>query len=283
MEHIRTKLSYFLWSALRFPIADATCPGCHGQNTYLLHRKYLVTGLYRCRDCMLMFRVPKGDPEQGARFYQSDYSQGFTTDCPSREELQVLLGCGFAGTEKDYSNYIKVLQAAGVRQGMRVLDFGCSWGYGSWQLRQAGYEVLSYEVSNPRARYGETMLGCTLAELAKLDGTIDCFFSAHVLEHFDRPRDLWNTAYRTLKPDGVVATFVPNGCLERKEVHSIWGHVHPLLIDSDCLRAMASSCGFAGQCYSLPYSLAEIQSGRPGSSLQGDELAIIARKITTSA
>ena len=25
-------------------------------------------------------------------------------------------------------------------------------------------------------------------------------------------------AHRTLKPDGVVATFVPNGCLEHKEV-----------------------------------------------------------------
>lgn len=283
MEQTLTKLSYFLWSALRFPLADAACPGCHGQNTYLLHRKYLVTALYRCRDCMLMFRVPKGDPEQSARFYQSAYNEGFTTDCPSREQLQAFLECGFAGTEKEYSTYIKVLQAAGVRPGMRVLDFGCSWGYGSWQLRKAGYEVLSYEVSNPRARYAETMLGCALAEPAKLDGTIDCFFSAHVLEHFDRPRDLWKLAYRTLKPDGIVATFVPNGCLDRKEVHSIWGHVHPLLIDADGLRAMAASCGFTGRCYSLPYNLAEIQSGSSGSSLRGDELVIIAQKIASFA
>jgi hypothetical protein len=64
-------------------------------------------------------------------------------------------------------------------------------------------------------------------------------------------------------PDGVVATFVPNGCLERKEVHSIWGHVHPLLIDADRLRAIAASCGFTGQCYSLLYNLAEVQSGCP--------------------
>jgi len=33
----------------------------------------------------------------------------------------------------------------------------------------------------------------------------------------------------------------------------------------------------------LPYNLAEVQSGCPGSSLQGDELAIIAHKITSSA
>lgn len=109
-------------------------------------------------------------------------------------------------------------------------------------------------------------------------------FSALICsEHFDRPRDLWKMAHQTLKPDGVVATFVPNDCLERKEVHSIWGHVHPLLIDADGLRAIAASCGFTSQCYSLPYNLAEVQSGCPGSSLQGDELAIIAHKITSSA
>lgn len=65
--------------------------------------------------------------------------------------------------------------------------------------------------------------------------------------------------------------------------HSIWGHVHPFLIDADGLRAIAASCGFTGQCYSLPYNFAEVQSGCPGSSLQGGELAIIAHKITSSA
>ena len=79
------------------------------------------------------------------------------------------------------STYIKVLQAGGIRPGMGVLDFGCSRRYGGWQLRQAGYKVLSYEISSPRARCAQSMLGCTLVEPAKLDSTIDCFFSAHLL------------------------------------------------------------------------------------------------------
>ncbi len=229
-----------------------------------------------------MFRVPKGDPEESARFYQSDYEQGFTTDCPSAEQLRALLASGFVDTEKDYSPYVQVLRAAGIRPGMRILDFGCSWGYGSWQLRQAGYEVLSYEISRPRARYAAEMLGCRLVDPTELNGAIDCFFSAHVLEHLDHPRDLWKTAHHTLKPGGIVATFVPNGSLDRAEVHSIWGKVHPLLIDADGLRFMAMSCGFDGQCFASPYDPAEIQCGLPARLLAGDELAIIARKVCNS-
>ncbi len=80
------------------------------------------------------------------------------------KQLQVFLGCDFAGTEKERSTYLKVIQAAGIRPGMGVLDFGCSWGYGRWQLRQAGYKVLSYEISSPRSRCAESMLGCTLID-----------------------------------------------------------------------------------------------------------------------
>ena len=58
-----------------------------------------------------------------------------------------LLSTRFAGEEKNYAGYIAVLHALGVAEGARMLDFGCSWGYGSWQLAQAGFAVEAFEIS----------------------------------------------------------------------------------------------------------------------------------------
>ena len=145
------KLRYLLWSASRIINADISCPACGEAKTILLRRKYAVTALYRCPSCEVMFRVPKSSAEASDEFYQNDYTQGFTTDCPTPDNLAKLKGTFFAGTEKDYSGYIKVLQAIGLSPGSTIFDFGCSWGYGSWQMQQSGYRVYSFEVSRPSA------------------------------------------------------------------------------------------------------------------------------------
>src|ERR1043165_2018618 len=137
------KVKYFTWAASRLPFADHACPACSSLDTQFIARKYLVTSLYRCERCELMFRVPKNEPGRAERFYQQEYKQGFTSDCPVPEELSRLVACSFAGKPKDYSGYIRFLAAAGVTPGSTIYDFGCSWGYGSWQLQKAGYDVLS--------------------------------------------------------------------------------------------------------------------------------------------
>ena len=108
------------------------CPSCGSRRSALLRRKYLVTAVRRCAECALMFRAPTTNPEETIRFYQTEYEQGFTTDLPDRDTLGRLKTTAFKGTERDYASYIDVLTALGVEGGARVLDFGCSWGYGSW-------------------------------------------------------------------------------------------------------------------------------------------------------
>jgi 2-polyprenyl-3-methyl-5-hydroxy-6-metoxy-1,4-benzoquinol methylase len=271
------KSKYLVWSLARIAGADTSCPGCSGQRTRLVRRKY-STALYVCPSCKLMFRVPKDDPKTATAFYESEYEQGFTTDCPSPEELEKLKNTRFAGTEKDYSVYISFLQAAGIKAGMSIFDFGCSWGYGSWQLRQAGYDVYSYEIAPTRAHYAESMLGCKLISPQYAGKLFDCFFSAHVLEHLNSPREMWRIAREVLRPHGAVVSFLPNGNLTRPKVHKTWGKVHPLLIGSDALLNMAWSIDFSGVTYTTPYDLQEVCGGAQGSGLSGTELAIVARK-----
>ena len=165
------KLAY-LASSVRKTLSGTgfSCPSCGCKSAELVRRKYLVTALRRCGDCRLLFRTPTTSTAENQAFYQKDYTQGFTTDCPSDAALAELLKSGFAGSIRDYSAYVGILRAAGAAPGaapsdaaiakpLRLFEFGCSWGYGSWQFAKPGFEVEAYEISEPRAKYAREKLG----------------------------------------------------------------------------------------------------------------------------
>src|SRR5262249_48713421 len=134
------------------------CPNCSGRGEATVQRKYLVTRLVRCGSCKLLFRTPTDPPKFTDSFYQENYSRGFTTDYPAPEALARLVETSFVGSEKDIAGRIQVFNALGIQPGARVLDFGASWGYGTWQLRRAEFETVGYEIGRPRARYAREAL-----------------------------------------------------------------------------------------------------------------------------
>ena len=154
------KLDYLWWAFARFATVDHVCPGCGMASARSVKRKYFVTALYECENCHLRFRVPKDTEARAEGLYRKEqYRQSFTTTMPSTEELDRLLRTKFAGTEKDFGDCIQVLREIGIREGARILDFGCSWGYGSWQMSQAGYLVKSYEIGRDRRNMPLSTLG----------------------------------------------------------------------------------------------------------------------------
>lgn len=265
------RIAYMQWAATRFVGADKQCPACGGGSARLVRRKYLVTALYECPSCSLRFRVPKDAAGECEDYYSEEtYQQGFTTTLPNNEELQRLIETRFAGTEKDYGRYIAILGKF-LAPGATILDFGCSWGYGSWQMREAGFRVMSYEIGRQRARYARERLACSLVEdLQSLDGTIDCFFSAHVIEHLADPNILFSAAAAALRSGGLFVCFCPNGNPERERIDDkydqVWGKVHPMYITPEFMRWACEEYGLA---------LAELSAGK---DLLGVELMTVAHK-----
>jgi hypothetical protein len=198
------KFRYFIWALTQGQSSDRSCPSCTSLRVGTVRRKYLVTASLERQNCGLRFRVPKDSDARSRHFYQEDYEQGFTTDLPSDEQLKEMLICRFKNTEKAYQVYISVLRAIGVEPGSTVLDFGCSWGYGSWQLREAGFKVYSYEVSKSRAESARRKLGCSIVGDDLVSGPIDCLFSAHLTD----PNLLWRIAKRVLSPNGCRRMFL---------------------------------------------------------------------------
>lgn len=229
-------------SASQLSARRRQCPNCGDAHSQVVSRKALVTTLRRCGKCSILFRAPTDPPGYNRYFYNFLYRQGFTTELPGDEDLRALMDSGFADSEKDYSHYIADLTALDITPGSRILDFGCSWGYGSWQLKQAGYSVLSAEISRSRAHYGRDKLGIdlienafTLADDPAHVGSFDCFFTCHVIEHLPAPAAVFALARKLLKRGGVFVSYTPNGSSEHRSASRdwdrLWGLVHPNFID----------------------------------------------------
>ena len=289
---IASKAGYWLKSACRqLSTASFSCPNCGSETYSVVDRKYLVTSLRRCRYCSLMYRVPPDGVRANFDFYQSSYRQGFTTECADEAALQDLIACKFEGTGKSYQAYIAILRSLGLQSGARIFDYGCSWGYGSWQLMDAGYSVTAYEISVSRAAYARERLGVNCvrdgperAFAGDLQHSFDCFFSAHVLEHVPSPHHVINLAKKALRHGGIFVALTPNGseALKRRDPHAwhlSWGQVHPNLLDDEFYyRAFA---GARLHLDSSPVSLDNVDRFSrgervPTTNLDGGELLCLA-------
>lgn len=186
-----------------------------------------------------MYRLPTDAPRVAEQFYQREYTEGFTSTCPTAAALAALIAVGFTGTDRDYTTWIAVLHALSVASGSRVLDYGASWGYGVWQLQASGYDAIGYEISRPRASYAREELALRVFERTEdLPCDVDVFFSSHVIEHVPAPRDVISLARRLVRPGGLFVAFTPNGSAARRakpeqacNVAHRWGQAHPIVPD----------------------------------------------------
>lgn len=179
---LSTRIATFAGYAIRgLRASHKKCPNC-GQTGPVIIRKYLVATLRRCANCQLQFRAPTDSQEESVDFYQEAYQEGTTTELPDPASLDELKRTGFPDLACSYAEYIRVLRQLSLPDNARLFDFGCSWGYGSYQLAQAGYRVKSFEISRPRAQFGRDNLGIDLVEdfdrfVADNESSFDIFFS----------------------------------------------------------------------------------------------------------
>ena len=279
---MNAKLNYLLTCASKLTTKERFyCPSCAFESAATVARKFVVTSLKRCARCELMFRAPTTTSEENASFYQESYRQGFTSDTPSDEELEKLIANNFAGSEKDYTTYLNVLTALGGQPGDRLLDFGCSWGYGSYQMKKFGYDVTSFEISKPRCRYAREKLGVrAFDQLADLkEEGFDIFYSAHVLEHVPSIADVFVYAQKKLKKGGLFIAFTPNGSNAYRQRpdgawNQLWNMVHPNFLDDRFYKKAFPDVLLASDPYDFK-AISEQWSGGKASAplkLDGEEL-----------
>ena len=195
--------------------------------------------LRRCAACRLLFRVPTETQEEGNSFYQEDYKEGFTTTMPAPEALSGENGSQIP-EKGDLNPYIKIMRTLVQRESIRMVDYGCSWGYNTRRFQEAGFIATGVEISVPRCDYGRKHLGIDAHYTAdSLSSDYDVFYSSHVLEHVPSVETSFAEARRLLSDKGgLMIIITPNGSDAFRKVrpsrwHELWGRKHPNFLDGE--------------------------------------------------
>ena len=289
-----SRMAYLLDSLSRYA-TEKSCPNCGGHSARQLERKYVVTRLLRCPDCRLQFRHPKATAAGSLGFYQDAYAQedGITTDLPDEGGLQRLRALGFGEKNVDtYAGLFATMYPDRQRSEVRIIDYGCSWGYQALQFRDHGYTVSGLEISRTRAAFGRERLGLDIVTTdAELRTGADIFFSSHVIEHLPDPGQMLRTGLRLIREGGYFVAECPNGSPERRRsapllTRKAWGRVHPNLISADFLAYAFRDHPFlilSAPCPDLiDRYLAWDGQTQQMDDLGGPNLLIIAKKCRTS-
>jgi 2-polyprenyl-3-methyl-5-hydroxy-6-metoxy-1,4-benzoquinol methylase len=262
------------------------CPYCGSRRTNLLARKHGILQLRQCPQCRLQFRYPKDTVSQNSHFYQDNYKQKAVTDMPTESALPRHIQNNFSQVGRDLTEHLGLIRQ--FSSGTTLLDFGASWGYCTYQFKQAGFDAVGYEISRPRAAYGEEHLQLKIAtNSANLaNHSFDIIYSAHVLEHLPDPKAALEEMLRLIAPGGTIFIFVPNGASEpARRLGVAWppliNEKHVMAYTPEFLANAMFAEGFAVRFASSPYAqLPRTYTG--DGQFDGEELLAIWQSVIPS-
>lgn len=239
-----SKAAYFADGLSRRFVSRPKCKCCGSSNIITADRKF-PHKLIECLGCGVKFRFPAEPDQAMSRFYQNSYEQsGLTTDLPDKSTLEKLIKQNFRNTNKDFSRFIDTITWLKGRENLSVLDFGANWGYAVFQLRNAGFDAVGFEISVPRAKFSEELGVQVFSDWEKVKSLApyDVILSSHVLEHTPNPRMALKNAKQLLAEDGVMIHAFPDGSRHYMEVnyssfHRLWGQVHPFMLTAEFMRS----------------------------------------------
>jgi SAM-dependent methyltransferase len=207
------------------------------------------------------------------------------TQLPSDEEIEKLKLNNFSNL-RSTKKYIDAL--FNNKDGLKIIDYGSSWGYDVFRYAMAGHQAVGYELSKPRANFGMAKLGVKIySDLNLLPVENDLIISSHVIEHLSRIQDFISLSKKLLKKDGIFIAFCPNGNAEyKKREHAIWhvnwGAVHPNSLSTEFAQYAFRENPYLILTGDWAYDENELKawdgkSQKTGSYKEGKELLIISK------
>ena len=219
------------------------CGGTHLQPVKRVNDLLLgIPGEYelqRCATCGLVFVNPRPAPEDVGKFYPSSYAEYQDEQVRKLRPWERVAGQpgGPKGLLQKLRVYIggnasyQVIPEAD-RPGT-ILDIGCANGTFLDKMKLLGWTTHGFEMSAVAAeiarRKGHQVIGGLIDNgLPFADGTFDCIYCWHVMEHTFSPANTFKEINRLLKPGGQFVMAVPNyGSFQSRVFGRYWGKIEP--------------------------------------------------------
>ena len=205
-------------------MGNPVCHICSGNSTQL----FMTRGgwnFYRCPDCRLEFIFPQPDDNVLKEIYSGSYydAWGLHIDARTAEKSKLL-------TFEYRLNLVKDR----LSKGDKILDCGCATGFFLDLVKQHGYapygiEISDYAVKVAKEKFGDENIFKGNLEQAVFKGEKENIFSAifmtDYLEHVRSPREAVSSAWRLLKPGGVMVITTPDtSSLSKSVLNKSWIH-----------------------------------------------------------
>ena len=171
---------------------------------------------YRCHACETVYLGELPSPEVFATYYESPGYHFHGPQKIARHADQL---------SRFWWTYLRVMRPLAIRRPGRHLDFGCGPGDYLAFARSQGWETVGIEYSEESARYArargfEVVLESQMDDLP--DESFDLITMNHSLEHVLKPKDVFASVARKLRPGGTLSVEVP--CLDCLEFRIFGGH-----------------------------------------------------------
>ena len=184
----------------------------------------------RCGDCTHVFVSGGLVPDELDKAYTRDYYRaGTTADAAGYRDYLDDAEARMRGFKTRLS---QIEQWAPVAKG-RLLDFGAAVGLFVKVASDAGWEAVGYERSAWAAQYGREQFGVDIlvgtgSEVPEFESRFDVVTMWDVIEHLERPRDVFDLVTKWLKPGGLLAlNTVNSSSIGARIAGRHWRHLAP--------------------------------------------------------
>lgn len=197
-----------------------------------------------CATCGLIRISPRWDEGTYSNIYANYY-------WPMHLEQTELTQSRFNLSVKRAASYAEYLKSKLDLKGKDVLEIGCSYGAGLFQLKDSGANLTGYDYDERFLDAGRTFTGIDLKsggvkEAIVAGKTFDVVILRHVVEHFLDPVAELKLIKKLLNKDGALFVEVPGGLASVYNDDILCGFdvFHAYMYVLQTLKNMMGMCGF---------------------------------------